>query len=304
MYTVCQTLFSCLLNFVSVSLFQGALYMGYPTIYTMFMLASIVLDSQLPETTVLMYPELYASLKHENMLSTKVFFVWLAIVLFQSGVIMIMILIYFDNTMFTNIVAITFCVMFVMECLIVGAEMTRWHPLAVYGQLTSLLFFAQSILFLRSSFDLKFFGDDGNLIALVLIVAAAWLPLQFTRVLWRRFNPPQHKKLTESECMDGENFAQQLFGFRFPVANNLFNNLNLFNFGGRGASGDNNGARLAGSSDINGSSTVKEKSAGQYNHDRYGYGFDRSFDAPLIDEIELPDAQGSAMQRRGANVSN
>ena len=58
-YTVCQTLFSCLLNFVSVSLFQNFLFVGYPTIYTAFLLASIVLDTQLPEATVLMYPELY-----------------------------------------------------------------------------------------------------------------------------------------------------------------------------------------------------------------------------------------------------
>ena len=37
-------------------------------------------------------------------------------------------------------------------------------------------------------------------------------------------NPPQHKKLTESEFMDSENFAQQMFGFKFPVAGALFNN--------------------------------------------------------------------------------
>ena len=50
----------------------------------------------------------------------KVFFVWLAIVLFQASVIMIMTMFLFDRGMFMNIVAISFCVMFILECMIVG----------------------------------------------------------------------------------------------------------------------------------------------------------------------------------------
>ena len=59
-------------------------------------------------------------MKHENILSMKVFFVWLAIVLFQASVIMIATMLAFDNAMFMNIVAITFCVMFILECMIVA----------------------------------------------------------------------------------------------------------------------------------------------------------------------------------------
>ena len=38
---------------------------------------SIILDTQLPEQTVLMYPELYSSLKSENKLSGKTYLIWL-----------------------------------------------------------------------------------------------------------------------------------------------------------------------------------------------------------------------------------
>ncbi|CAD7931261.1 unnamed protein product, partial [Amoebophrya sp. A25] len=47
-FSFLQALFSAMFYFVSVPLFQGILYVGYASIYTMFLLFSVVFDTELP----------------------------------------------------------------------------------------------------------------------------------------------------------------------------------------------------------------------------------------------------------------
>lgn len=56
---------------------QGWLQVGYATYYTTAPVFSLVLDVELPERVVFMFPELYQTLRNGRVLSIKTFFCWL-----------------------------------------------------------------------------------------------------------------------------------------------------------------------------------------------------------------------------------
>ena len=70
--------------FSSVSLYQGALMVGYATVYTMLPVFSLVLDKDVDGFIALRYPELYAELTKGRSLSYKTFFVWVLISIYQG----------------------------------------------------------------------------------------------------------------------------------------------------------------------------------------------------------------------------
>ena len=93
--------------FSSVSLYQGALMVGYATIYTMFPVFSLVLDKDVSGKIALTYPELYKDLTKGRSLSFKTFFIWVLISIYQGGVIMFGALLLFEDE-FIHVVAISF----------------------------------------------------------------------------------------------------------------------------------------------------------------------------------------------------
>lgn len=60
--SVMQAVFSALFYFAPIALYQGMLIVGYATLYTNAPVFSLVLDQDVSEEIVMMYPELYKDL--------------------------------------------------------------------------------------------------------------------------------------------------------------------------------------------------------------------------------------------------
>ena len=86
--TTMQAIFSAVFYFSSVSLYQGALMVGYATVFTMFPVFSLVLDKDVPGRIALTYPELYKDLAKGRSLTYKTFFSWCLISIYQGILIL------------------------------------------------------------------------------------------------------------------------------------------------------------------------------------------------------------------------
>merc|ERR1712194_845440 len=196
-YSILQVFFSEQFWFTDVPLFQGVLNAGWPTVFTGFLLFSVVLDSELPEHTVLLYPELYAGLRAEQRLSFKTYLIWLFIALWQASSIMVLTCCFFEGELI-NIVSIVFTSCFLIECLSVASEVSLWHPLVVVGEFISVLIFAYSVA-LVDCLNLPFIFQPWTCAKLAAIILVAWLPLYTVRYVVRILQPSQHRKLVEQE---------------------------------------------------------------------------------------------------------
>jgi len=72
-----QAVFSALFYFSTIALYTGWLMVGYTTVYTMAPVFSLILDEDVSERHVLLYPELYKELQMGRALSMKTFFFWI-----------------------------------------------------------------------------------------------------------------------------------------------------------------------------------------------------------------------------------
>ncbi|KAJ9123974.1 hypothetical protein QFC22_000765 [Naganishia vaughanmartiniae] len=82
--SVIQAVFSSIFFFAPIAVYQGWLQVGYATLYTMAPVFSLVLDKDVSEDLALMYPELYKELTKGRTLSSKTFFEWLTISVYQG----------------------------------------------------------------------------------------------------------------------------------------------------------------------------------------------------------------------------
>lgn len=143
--TTMQAIFSAAFYFSSVSLYPGALMVGYATVYTMFPVFSLVLDQDVSPQIALTYPELYKDLTKGRSLSYKTFFIWTLISIYQGGVIMFLAILLFEDE-FIHVVAISFTALILTELLMVALTVRTWHPLMVVAELVSVFTYAISVV--------------------------------------------------------------------------------------------------------------------------------------------------------------
>ena len=140
--SVIQAVFSAIFFYAAIPIYSGWLMVGYATFYTMFPVFSIVLDEDVDVSKVFLYPELYHELQKGRPLSYKIFYKYVAISVYQGGVIMILAIVLFENN-FVNIVAITFTALIFSELTNVvgtGCGVVMWLSLESRREL--LFFFS------------------------------------------------------------------------------------------------------------------------------------------------------------------
>jgi len=204
--SIIQVIFSSLFYFVAVPIFQGMLMVGYSTVFTMFPVFALCLDTELPSHTVFMYPELYASLRTDKRLSNKIFLEWLWKSIYQGTAIMLMALELFSGK-YLNIVAITFTALILSELLNVASEVHHWHEFMIMAEVLSLYLYAYAMLILRSYFDVSFIFSYEFLWKLVAIVAVSWMPVHIVKIVRKCVKPPTAAKLLDDPELDRLNFA-------------------------------------------------------------------------------------------------
>lgn len=149
--SIMQAVFSALFYFSAISLFDGWLMVGYATFYTMLPVLSLVLDSDVDESKVYLYPELYEELRKGRPLSLKTFFIWLFQSVYQGGSIMILALLLFESR-FLSIIAISFTALIASELINVAMEVHTWHAAMIAAEVTSVAIYIASIFILDNYF--------------------------------------------------------------------------------------------------------------------------------------------------------
>lgn len=189
-----QAVFSAVFYFAAVAIYNGWLIVGYSSFYTMFPVFSLVLDEDVTERNVMMYPELYTELQKGRSLSNRTFFTWVWISLYQAGVIMLMSLVLFENS-FLHVVSITFTALIAAELSNVAFEITTWHRYMVWAEIATLILYILSMLALPTYFDLGFIATGEFIGKTAAITAVATIPIYVVGWVKRWYAPPAYLKL-------------------------------------------------------------------------------------------------------------
>lgn len=189
-----QVIFSAVFFFIPLAIFQGWLTVGYATYYTMLPVFSLVLDIELSESVVFMFPELYESLRRGRVMSQKTFFSWLWTSVYQGAVIMLGAIILFESE-FINIVSITFTSLVLAELLNVASETTTWHGLMIIAEIATAVIYFVSMVLLPNYFNLSFICTSMFWWKVGAITLISWLPLYSLKMLLRCLQPTRDSKL-------------------------------------------------------------------------------------------------------------
>ncbi|XP_059148843.1 probable phospholipid-transporting ATPase IIB isoform X1 [Physella acuta] len=193
--TTMQAVFCSVFYFVSIALFPGFLMVGYATVYTMYPVFSLVLDTDVSPEIALTYPELYKDLTKGRSLSFKTFFLWVLISIYQGGIIMYGALLLFEAE-FIHVVSITFTSLILTELLMVALTVRNWHWLMIVAQIFSLGIYLASLAVLRDYFDSQFLQTWGFVWKVLVITSISCIPLYVLKYLRKKFSPPVYSKLT------------------------------------------------------------------------------------------------------------
>jgi phospholipid-translocating ATPase len=191
---IMQAVFSAILYFSPIALYQGVLAVGYTTLYTMAPVFSLVLDLDITADMALLYPELYADLTKGRDLNYKTFFKWLMISTYQGGILMILAIILFEQE-FLHIVSITFTALILNELLMIALDIHTWHPAMYLSEGLSLIVYFISVALLPGEFDVRFFLTWEFAWKVLVMTMASFAPLFLAKLIKRSVAPPRYTKL-------------------------------------------------------------------------------------------------------------
>lgn len=189
-----QAVFSAVYFFATIPIFTGWLLVGYTTFYTMLPVFSIVVDEDVKESNVVLFPELYAELKKGRSLNLRTFLVWLWMSIYQGGVIMLLTIFLFENS-FLRIVSISFTALILTELLMVVLEVHKIKIWMILAELVSIIIYAVSIFLLQSYFDVPFILSFHFWWRVIVIVLLSTAPIYIVKCIARRIAPPSYTKL-------------------------------------------------------------------------------------------------------------
>ena len=114
-----------------------------------------MLDKDVDENLANLYPELYKELTTGRSLSYRTFFIWVLVSIYQGGMIqgLTQILTEVDGK---RMVAVSYTVLVLNELIMVGMEITTWHPVMIISIIGTFLIYAGSVPFLGRYFDLEY----------------------------------------------------------------------------------------------------------------------------------------------------
>ena len=192
--SVCQTFYSIATQFEPHALYRDWLLVGYATVYTMAPVFSLVLDKDVDEELANLYPELYKELTTGKSLSYRTFFVWVAISIYQGGIIqgLSQILVDIDSA---RMVSVSFTVLVINELIMVAFEIVTWHWIMVVSIMGTTVLYVGSVPFLGGYFDLGFVWSWGFAWRVAAISAISLIPPYCIKILRRTLKPPSYRKV-------------------------------------------------------------------------------------------------------------
>ena len=170
-----QFFFSLLFYYNAVALYNGMLSFGYSTIFTCLPSISILLDRDVDIQNVLKFPSLYKVLLQGRELNFKNFLFWLFKSLFQSAIIMFGSVFMFEETIFLNIVTVSYTALIYLEILNVYMEINKCHYFMVFALLSTLLVYTLTLFLIPEQLDI-YILDISTLIKILILALIAWAP--------------------------------------------------------------------------------------------------------------------------------
>lgn len=198
--SVCQAVYSICSSFEPLALYQGWLMVGYATLYTMAPVFSLVLDYDVSEDLVTLYPELYQELTEGKALSYRTFFAWTAVSLYQGIVVqgLSQVFVGLKESVFTAMVAISYSSLIFNELIMVVLEIHTWCQAMVWSELLTLASYVGSVPFLTDYFDLHYVFSVGFLWQLTVILALSLGPIWAAKAINRKLRPPTYAKVQQA----------------------------------------------------------------------------------------------------------
>ena len=192
--SVCQTFYSIATQLQPHALYRDWLLVGYATVYTMAPVFSLVLDKDVDEGLANLYPELYKELTTGRSLSYRTFFVWVAVSVYQGGIIqgLSQILVNSDSD---RMVSVSFTVLVINELVMVAFEIVTWHWIMAVSIVGTAAVYVGSVPFLGGYFDLGYVWSWGFAWRVAAISAISLIPPYCIKVLRRTLKPPSYRKV-------------------------------------------------------------------------------------------------------------
>jgi phospholipid-translocating ATPase len=197
--TTIQYLFMVAFHFITLNMYNGYLNMFYGTVFTNFLVFSLVLDVDVPRHQVLNYPQLYRLIGSE--LSVKVFCFWVFKAIFQGSIILFLALLLFEDP-FLLITTITFTALVLTEYLTILLIVRTWHRLILLGLFVSLIAYLVCLLILPDVFLLSRITWE-DVAKIFVLVIAGWLPFAIYYIMKRSCCPGTVDKIImEAKMME------------------------------------------------------------------------------------------------------
>ena len=192
--SVCQTFYSIATQLQPHALYRDWLLVGYATVYTMAPVFSLVLDKDVDEGLANLYPELYKELTTGRSLSYHTFFVWVAVSIYQGGIIqgLSQILVNLDSD---RMVSVSFTILVINELIMVAFEIVTWHWIMAVSIVGTAAVYVGSVPFLGGYFDLGYVWSWGFAWRVAAISAISLIPPYCIKVLRRTLKPPSYRKV-------------------------------------------------------------------------------------------------------------
>ena len=192
--SVCQTFYSIATQLQPHALYRDWLLVGYATVYTTAPVFSLVLDKDVDEGLANLYPELYKELTTGRSLSYRTFFVWVAVSIYQGGIIQGLSQILVDTNSY-RMVSVSFTVLVINELIMVAFEITTWHWIMAVSIVGTAAIYVGSVPLLGGYYDLGYVWSWAFAWRVVAISAISLIPPYCLKVLRRTLKPPSYRKI-------------------------------------------------------------------------------------------------------------
>ena len=139
------------------------------------------------------FPPLYKTLQKGRSLNFKTFAVWIWKSIYQGSVIIMMSLMFFNDS-FTNIVTITFTALIFIELLNVYTQIKKYSFQMMLMQICTAIVYLMSILLLKEYFDTSYM-DFIFIAKVTLITVVTWAPLHLMYFVLDWCDPSESSKV-------------------------------------------------------------------------------------------------------------
>ena len=188
-----ELIFIILFYCVPIALYNGNLMVGYSTIYTALPVISLIFDEDTTFNNVIKFPSIYKDLQKGRQLSTKTFLGWFWKSLFQSSIIMLSGIFFFEHS-FMKISTVTFTCLILAELLNVYTEINKFHYVMYLSLALTFTSYIFSLWFLNSVLDLSYL-DFNNIFKIILVTFVSWIPFYLLKKIMSCIYPETHEKL-------------------------------------------------------------------------------------------------------------